>query len=621
MHIHITLWGIPSITYNDELVILPYRKAEALFYYLYLVKEASRDKLCELFWDEADGNTAKKNLRNAIYTIRKSFDKNILVSPSRNIVRLNQTVTITTDMDWIFKSDEIVDIPIKDLKGKEFLEGMSLKHAEGFQEWLITVQEYYRDSIITYLHRAIKSKSIENESDDIDSYCKTLIDLDEFNEFAYRALMISYRNKKKYLDCLKTYNILAEILQRELNIVPEKETRDLYNQIIKERLDSRNIKKPRKDKYFYGRSKEWALLKRNYELFINSGEGKSYAVIGEVGVGKTYLVNRLLMDIGQNQDVFILRTSCYRGEMNFLLKPWHRLFKDFYNIVDEEGIEIPQLLNKIITYAFPRFEDDNMNIYSKLIELADFLKYQVVEHGVFDVFEFLAKHRKIVIFIDDIQWMDQMSLNLLKNMIIQIHNKNIVFLMTCRNSKTHNIDEFISEMGMYGFVNRINLQRFNEKETNEFFRDAIDKLTIDYGNFQPIIYNETKGNALFLVNFINNLLEDKDVRNLSPVLKDILESRLIDVSDEAKKLLDVVAIFDDEARITYLKEILGVSEMAILDMVEELLQKNLLREVNSNEIAFKITHPKLRKYIVSKLSTSKQRILKRRVDALIYTGA
>ena len=53
----------PHILLDGEQIILPYKKAEALLYYMAIEKKATRDQIAALLWDSCDEATAKKNLR------------------------------------------------------------------------------------------------------------------------------------------------------------------------------------------------------------------------------------------------------------------------------------------------------------------------------------------------------------------------------------------------------------------------------------------------------------------------------------------------------------------------------------------------------------------------------
>ena len=89
----------PQILLDGEQVILPYKKAEALLFYIAIEKKATRDQIAALLWDSCDEATAKKNLRHALYTIRKIFHTDLVSSPTRQTLELNPELMFLVDYD------------------------------------------------------------------------------------------------------------------------------------------------------------------------------------------------------------------------------------------------------------------------------------------------------------------------------------------------------------------------------------------------------------------------------------------------------------------------------------------------------------------------------------------
>lgn len=58
------------------------------------------------------------------------------------------------------------------------------------------------------------------------------------DETAHRALMSVYARKHRYALALRQYQLCREVLNRELGVEPEMETRQLHSDIIKRRPKS-----------------------------------------------------------------------------------------------------------------------------------------------------------------------------------------------------------------------------------------------------------------------------------------------------------------------------------------------------------------------------------------------
>ena len=65
------LFGTPAVSVDGREITLPYKKADALLYYLILKRKTTRSELIGLLYEDTDSATALKNLRHAIYTARR----------------------------------------------------------------------------------------------------------------------------------------------------------------------------------------------------------------------------------------------------------------------------------------------------------------------------------------------------------------------------------------------------------------------------------------------------------------------------------------------------------------------------------------------------------------------
>lgn len=63
-----------------------------------------------------------------------------------------------------------------------------------------------------------------------------ILTIDPADESAHRALMSIYARKHRYGLAVKQYQICREVLDRELDVEPEIETRQIHSEIIGHRL-------------------------------------------------------------------------------------------------------------------------------------------------------------------------------------------------------------------------------------------------------------------------------------------------------------------------------------------------------------------------------------------------
>ncbi|KGG80489.1 serine/threonine protein kinase [Caloranaerobacter azorensis H53214] len=607
----VKLFDIPTVIKDGKKITFPLRKAEALFYYLVVNKKATRDELAFLLWGDLPEKTAKKNLRNTMYKIRKSFEMDIIISPQKHIVMLNPDIDLNIDLD-IFLSDS--DNDIKAYSG-EFLKGFLVKDAQKFDEWLINTRENFKEIYISKLYRRINESQLKREYDLVEKYAKLLIEADEFDEKAHRILMKLYSSKGVYNKAIDIYNKLLKRLASELGITPELETKRLYENILLMR-DSKEKEDLSNKEFFYGRNEELQFLEKNYKEFVYGKSSKSVLIIGEAGIGKTRLKDKFLSMIDK-EDVYIIEANCYQVEEDYLLKPWNTILNKLINIIKIENIDVPALWKNIISCIFPVFADESVQLNINPVEKIDSLKYQVVEDVILSIFRKVSRKKKILLIFEDLHWMDDMSLSLLSKLILHDENNNINLLGTLRNVCSYKIERFTALLIKYNKLEKIFLNRFTKSEVEDFLSKALPghRFTEELKNR---IYEETEGNTFFLVEFLNTVKEKGNINFMTSKIQDILKSRLLGISDDGRKIINIISLFFDEASLDIIKEVSGKSELEIIEIIEELKNKYIIKEiVQEDKISYKFTHQKLREFVYFEQSQTMRRLLHNRIGSIL----
>ncbi|SHK47860.1 tetratricopeptide repeat protein [Paramaledivibacter caminithermalis] len=608
--IKVKLFSTPYVVKDGEKINFPFMKAEALFYYLVVNKKATRDELVTLFWSDSPDKVAKKNLRNAMYKIRKTFDMDIIISPQKSIVFLNPDIVVRSDLELLLNSDNDC-INIYD---GEFLKGFGVKNAEGFENWLFSKRQYYKDIYISKLYNLIDNFLEKKNFEKAEECAKLIIAEDEFDERPYRVLMNVYKNQGVYNKAIELYNKLENLLETELGITPDIKTKNIIHDIKKNRKAKQISYDNSLDGLFYGREEEVNYFNKNFLFFMDDKEYKSILIRGEAGIGKTRLKDKFKEFIEQEK-VYLFETNCYQAEKGYFLKPWNEIFLKLANIIEKDDINIPLAWRKMISYLFPVFDKEQCLDNKNPVEVLDTLKFSVIEEVIHGVIKKIIEKRKIAFIFEDIQWIDDLSLSLLSN--IMLRNNNIILITTCRNGYYEKIDRFITMLKFYDLIDILELRRFTKDEMEDFINKYLKEHRIK-NKTKEKIYRETEGNTFFLIEYLNMIKSKGDLDTcISPKMKDILKSKFIGISDEGKKILNIVAIFFDKATLNIIKDLSGKDELEIVEVMEELHNKYIIDEVGGEEISYRFTHQKLREYVYNSLSVAKRKVLHNKAGQII----
>ncbi|MBU3172550.1 AAA family ATPase [Clostridium estertheticum] len=608
-YIYCKMFGNFNLTVNKEEIFFPYSKAQGLFCYLLLNKQDNREHISELFWANQEEGYAKKNLRNAIYKINKCSNVSVLVSPQKSIIMLNPNIEIDVDIYKFMSDENEIDV----FKG-EFLQGFCPKNAENFEIWILEMREnlqcIYRDR----LNKKIEKEFQNNNYNIVEKYSKLLIKIDEFNENAYVYLLESYKKQGKYTIAIEAYNKIKILFKDELSISPNDKILNVVNEIV-DIMNTRGINK-NTDEFFYGRYNELRILQNTYNDFKKNGCLKSVLLVGEAGIGKTRLKDKFI-EIVDVDTTYVLETYCFQFEKDCILKPWTVILSKLSQIMKCKKIKIPSLWENIIENCFSGFNKlSNIEQSIKISDNEYTLKYELISNIITNILTKIAETKKVILIFEDIQWIDNGSLRILSSMILHC-NTNILCFMTYRNEYNIEIDKFLVSANNHNKILRLDLLRFNNVEVENFIKIVLPKNNFNKEILNKI-YNETEGNAFFLTEYINTIKFNSDINIMSSKMKDIMKSRFLDISEECKTILRISSLFFDEIPLYILHELTGEDELKIIDSIEELENKFILKEVtNNNVLSFMFTHQKLREFIYINLSLARRRILHNKIGYII----
>lgn len=605
--VHIKVFGTPEIWVNQRKIEMPFKKAEGIVYYLATEKKTTRDTLVNLFWCDVQDDIAKKNLRNAFYMIRKTMGLDLFSMPNRSFVELTNAITLTIDFDTC-RSGEVETLP------GEFLEGFIVKDAENFDIWAVQTREQLKEEYIGRLYDLIQQSDDERL---IKEYCKRVLNYDEFDEAMYRRLMRVYLNQGRFNKAIELYKQLEKLLKNELGITPDQHSVALYEEILlmKNQI-SKEVKSSTAKSRFYGRKDEMERLAYNHQG-LDSETAKSLLLIGDAGIGKTALVEQFTKTL--QKDVLVLRVSCFQAEERFNLRPWdavvRQLVKQLPGLPD---VVIPPQMRRLLSPVFPSLMEIEGETYEETDEKLDFIMHQILDKALYELFDLVAVHHTIVFVFEDIHWIDALSLSLIKQFILNENNKRFYMLLTARYAGLDQSQRAFKELIRYNCLEEMPIRGFTRQETFEVLKPYME-----LGKLTPLqvdaVFNDTEGNALFLFEFANSLMDGLGVAELSSKIRDVLNSRILPLFDEARKVLNIISVFFDYASLDDLIATSEMSELQLADILEVLIQQRLIREINETgpELSFQFTHQKLREFVYNELSFAKKRILSRRIGQLL----
>jgi alpha-glucoside transport system substrate-binding protein len=227
MSLRIQFLGQPSIRFNDTMVNLPEGRPLALLAYLLVTKKSHRrEHLIDLLFDGPDDPRAA--LRWTLTKIRKAIGDEYILS-DREKISFNLESDFWLDVS-AFEAGEI------ELYHGDFLEGLYLRNAIRFEEWLLFERQRIRGQYQGGLEKQLELHKQQGEYAAVVITAQGLLKLDNLREDWHRALMEAFARLGKRATALDQFELCRQVLRAEWDVDPAPETQALAEAIRNGRI-------------------------------------------------------------------------------------------------------------------------------------------------------------------------------------------------------------------------------------------------------------------------------------------------------------------------------------------------------------------------------------------------
>ncbi len=272
----------------------------------------------------------------------------------------------------------------------------------------------------------------------------------------------------------------------------------------------------------YGRENEVQELLVAFER-VAAGESALMLVTGFSGIGKTAVVNEVHKPIVKQRGYFIKGKFDQFNRstpLDAFIQAFRNLMTQLLSEADAQFLSWKELILKalgkngqIIIDVIPELE----KIIGKQAPVPE-LSGTAAENRFNLIFQkfiqvFTTKEHPLVIFLDDLQWADSASLNLMRLLMGKSSNGYLFLIGAYRDNEVfpaHPLILTLEEIRKTQvIINRINLNPLSEESLNQLVAET---LTCSLSVSQPLtqlIHQKTQGNPFFSTQFLKSLSEDE----------------------------------------------------------------------------------------------------------------
>lgn len=352
-----------------------------------------------------------------------------------------------------------------------------------------------------------------------------------------------------------------------------------------------------------GREKEVHELRHGIQNAL-SGQGSSFFISGETGIGRTKLLTEISLQ-AQLMDCQVLWARCYHQDTAAydpivqLLRQVRPLAQNFSpRMLEQYGPELmaivpefrdlPELQGLPSPFTLPPQENR--------LRLLDSIASFVV--GTLDA----CPARASLIMFESIHWIDPQSLEALYHLQRNITHNRIMVVGSYRNDELddgHPLLEAIEKLSSENLAERIMLRRLSRAEVSLLMESLLPRTE----NLEPLsamIYTETEGNPLLIEETLNYLhdtghltrklgrwvFSGTDIRKASlPLgLSSLLASKLARLSPSQLLLLRLLAVLGKPADRDQLAFLAGTEPSRMTEDLLLLKSRSLLAEVGQEHL-------------------------------------
>jgi len=637
--LQIDLLGDFRLRYGDEpITSVNTPRLQSLLAYLLLHRQApqSRQHIAFQFWPDSSEKQAHTNLRKLLFQLR-----NALPDADRFLLQDHLTVQWRLDAAYTLDVAEL-QIPLArclttngkpsaqanldDLtKVVNLYQGTLLPGC--FDEWLLPLRQQLQRDVVQTLEQLISLSEHQREYRAGIRYAQQLLGLDPLHETGYRRLMQLQALNGDRAAALHHYHTCVTLLQQELGVEPDEETRALYQRILK--LDGQPVQPVKQlfDAPLVGRTAEWATLLASWRQ-VQRGQVHFVLVAGEAGMGKTRLAEELLTWVSA-QGMRVARTRSYEAEGGLAYAPvteWLRAntMKPALKQLDKIWLsEVARLLPELLT-DYPQLSPPAplTETWQRQRFFEALARAMLVEQG------------PLLLLIDDLHWCDQETLAWLHYLLHFAPHARLLVVGTSRVEEVddaHPLTTLRLGLRREALITEIELTPLSAAEVTALAREvADDALTVAQTNQ---LYIDTEGNPLFVVETVRAGLGKGSAAwggaqtvppttPLPPSVYTVIRTRLTRLSPQAQKIASLAAVIGRSFTYAVITAAAHADEDTIIASLDELWARRIVREQGSEGYDF--SHDRMRDVAYAELSRARRRQLHRHVaEALetVYAGS
>lgn len=390
-----------------------------------------------------------------------------------------------------------------------------------------------------------------------------------------------------------------------------------------------NVEVKETDFYKIGREGDLKLLEASFQA-IKLNHGKTVAVIGDEGSGKSTLVKSFYGVIQKSSRVFYFQFNCTDSG---LTSPYLPIKEAISKVMSTQYGQIIQSIVGKMSFVH-QYELARL-IPSLQIKVPENNYSQSDEFALFDavrtLLQELSKIQPIVFFIDDFHRADSSTIELVQYLSRNLVDNRIMFVLTIMRVYVSNtsfsnqpIQSFLVSIKRDVDFLQINLSNLSESFTHKTISAQLapHKVAIHILNK---LYELTQGNPLFINETLRYLKEKQILKEVNgswllnaeriefpPTISEMIQKITEKASPKLIDLINIASVIGTEFSFESISTLAALPTDETVSLLDELIQLKIIEDLSDKvEESYRFSHSIVREVFYQEMSAIKKRHIHR----------